>query len=375
MIELDQGCEDRLGAFERQRHMPAVFEPAEDGPVMREPVEITRRAGIAKPIQECRQHRQQRHPLSVHVDPEIEREPPAAALLDFGRPFATAVDDAVTGAVLDLDPPALALELRYGIVNEARPIASSVGKAERYSTTIRAGGAERVEVAQTERLQPVTRCSLGGKIPAADDDPALFDPTQLARGVIGINRAAAINIAEQCNIDPLVPILPPELPIIPAALAIGEQQCRYRRLLPDLLDQVGSRPRQGEIGQVALDQCAECRCLGGRDRRRRERDPDQRPRDIECDRAGEVRGRVDIPGRGRRQRYRRTIVELDINRLPAVGTEPPGKAAMPRWSQGQRRRQILPAAAPGSHHPTQQQVDQVGVLGERGRRASELIPQ
>ena len=45
--ELDQGRQDRLGAVERQRHMPAVLEPAEDRAVICQPIEITRRAAVA----------------------------------------------------------------------------------------------------------------------------------------------------------------------------------------------------------------------------------------------------------------------------------------------------------------------------------------
>src|SRR5262249_40969753 len=162
---------------------------------------------------------------------------------DLGGPFAAGIDDTPAEAVFDLDPPALAFELRHGVVNKARPVASPIGKPEGNSTAVCTGRAERVEVAQAERFQSILRPPLGAR--AADTDPTILDPAQLARRVIGIYQAAAIDIAEQCDIDLLVPILPPVFPIIPAALAIGEQQGRDGRLIPDFLDQVGSRSRQG----------------------------------------------------------------------------------------------------------------------------------
>ena len=224
--------------------------------------------------------------------------------------------------------------------------------------------------------QPVLRRLLGGGVAAANDDATVLDPALLAQRVVGIDQGATIGVAEQCDIDPLVPILPPLLPIVPAALAIGEHQGRNRRIIADLLDQVGPWPRQHEIGQVALDQCAECGGLSDRHRRRRQRDPDQRPRDIECHRAREIFLRVDIPGRGAGQRHRWSVVELDFDRLTAIWTEPPGEAAAARRPQCQRwRRQVLPTAAAGGDDPMQQQVDQVGVFREGRRRAAETVAQ
>src|SRR4029077_16941381 len=61
---------------------------------------------------------------------------------------------------------------------------------------------------------------------------------------------------------------------------------------------------------------------------------------------------------------------------PRGASEPPGEAAVPRRPQCQgRQSQILPAATPASDHPAQQQVDKVGVLRERRRRAPEPVPQ
>ena len=157
VIELDQGRQDRLGPVERQRDMPAVGEPAEDRTVMRQAVEFVRRAGNAQPGQEPGQHRQQRHPLAVDFDPEIEREPPAAVFLDLGRPLAAAVDDPVAEAVLDVDPPTLALELRHRVINKARPVASAIQKAEGNSAGVLGSRAEGLDGAQPERCEPVLR--------------------------------------------------------------------------------------------------------------------------------------------------------------------------------------------------------------------------
>src|SRR6516162_257858 len=125
--------------------MPAVFETAKNRAVTGQLVELARCAGNAQPRQQPGQYRQQRHPLAIDFDPEIEREPPAADFLDLGRPFPAAVDDPVAEAVLDLDPPALAFELRHGVVDKARPVASSIEKSERNSTTVGGGGAKSLD--------------------------------------------------------------------------------------------------------------------------------------------------------------------------------------------------------------------------------------
>src|SRR6267143_3286076 len=119
---------------------------------MRQPVEVARGAAVAQASQQCSKHRQQCHPLPIDLDPEIERKPPAAAaLLDLGGPLAAAVDNAMAEGVLDIDPPALALELRHRLVDKAGPVASAVGKAEGNSTGLPAGGGEGVDSAQPER--------------------------------------------------------------------------------------------------------------------------------------------------------------------------------------------------------------------------------
>src|SRR6516165_10529062 len=277
--------------------MPAVFETAKNRAVTGQLVELARCAGNAQPRQQPGQYRQQRHPLAVDFDPEIEREPPTAAFLDFGGPLAAAVDDTVAEAVLDLDPPALAFELRHRVVDKAWPVASSIKKGERNSTTVRGGGAESLDRAQPKRLQPILRRPFGRGIATADDNPPPLDLALLAQRVLATNHGVAIEVAEDRNIDPLFPIFSPNLPIVSAAWTIGEHQCRHWRIFPNLLDQVGSRLWHCEIGQVARDQGAECGGLSDRHRRRRQRDPDKRPRHIECYRTREVLLRVDIPGR------------------------------------------------------------------------------
>ena len=210
---------------------------------------------IAQPGQEPGQHRQQRHALAVDLDPEIEREPPAAALLDLGGPLAAAVDDAIAKAVLDLDPPAFAFELRHGVINEARPVAAAIEKGKRDSTAVLGSGAEGLDRAQPERLQPVLRRPLGGEIAAADDDAAVLDLALLARRVVATDQDVAIGKAEQCDVDPLLPILPPAPPNSSGGAArLASIKCRNRRIVPDLLDEVGPRLRQHEVGQVALDE-------------------------------------------------------------------------------------------------------------------------
>src|SRR6516162_11926130 len=189
--------------------MPAVFETAKNRAVTGQLVELARCAGNAQPRQQPGQYRQQRHPLAVDFDPEIEREPPAAAFLDFGRPLARAVDDPVAEAVLDLDPPALAFELRHRVVNKARPVTSSIDKGKRNSTTVCGGGAESLDRAQPKRLQPILRRTLGRGIAAADHDTAVLDLAVLARRVLATNHGVAIEVAEDRNIDPLFPIFSP----------------------------------------------------------------------------------------------------------------------------------------------------------------------
>ena len=125
---------------------------AEHRAVMRQRVEPARFPKIAQTRQQPGQHRQQRDALPVDLDAEIEREPPPAAFRDPGRPFATAIDDSVAKAVLDLDPPALALELRQPVMDKARPVVRSLDKAKGDLTTVAdTGGLERV---QPEFLQP-----------------------------------------------------------------------------------------------------------------------------------------------------------------------------------------------------------------------------
>src|SRR6267142_6464796 len=131
---------------------------------MRQPVEVARGAAVAQASQQCGQHRQQRHPLAVDLDPEIERKPPpAAALLDLGGPLAAAVDNAMAEGVLDIDPPALAFELRHRLVDKAGPVASAIRKAQGNSTGIPASGGESLDSAQPKRLQPILRRPLGGE--------------------------------------------------------------------------------------------------------------------------------------------------------------------------------------------------------------------
>src|SRR6266478_9073060 len=162
------------------------------------------------------------------------RRPPRSTLF----PYTT---------LFDLNPPALAFELRHHLVDKARPVAAAVGKAEWNSTALPAGGGEGVDSAQTEGLKPVLRQPLGGEVAAADDDAPVLDLALLARRLLSSDQGIAIEVAEQGDIDPFLQILCPYLPIISAALAIGEQERRNRRLLPDLLDQIGSRRRQGEV--------------------------------------------------------------------------------------------------------------------------------
>src|SRR6266481_7663018 len=115
---------------------------------MRQPVEVAR-AAVAQASQQCGQHRQQRHPLAVDLDPEIERKPPAAtAVLDLGGPLAAAVDNAMAEGVLDLYLPAFAFELRHRLVDKAGPVAPAIGKAKGNSTGLPAGDGEGVDGAQ-----------------------------------------------------------------------------------------------------------------------------------------------------------------------------------------------------------------------------------
>src|ERR1700730_17077667 len=189
---------------------------------MRQPVEVARSAAVVQARQQCGQHRQQRHPLAIDLDPEIERKPPAAAaFLDLGGPLAAAVDDAMAEGVLDIDPPALAFEPRHGLVDKAGPVAAAVEKAEGNSTGIPASGGKSLDRAQAESLQPVLRRPLGGEVSAADDDPAVLAPAGVARRLHGSNQGIAIEVAEQCDIDPILQILCPGLPVVPAALAVG----------------------------------------------------------------------------------------------------------------------------------------------------------
>ena len=145
--------------------------------------------------------------------------------------------------VLDIDLPTLAFELRHRLVDEAGPVAAAVWVAEGNSAGFPAGGGESIDSAQSERRKPVLRRALGGEVAAADDNTPVLDLALLARGLLSSDQGIAIEVAEQGDIDPFLQLLCPYLPIISAALAIGEQQRRNRRLIPDFLDQVGSRLR------------------------------------------------------------------------------------------------------------------------------------
>src|ERR1700730_6507712 len=159
---------------------------------MRQPVEVARGAAVAQARQQCGQHRQQRHPLAIDLDPEIERKPPAAtAFLDLGGPLAAAVDDAMAEGVLDIDPPVLAFELRHRLVDKAGPVAAAVRKAEGNSTGLTAGGGEGVDSAQPQSLQPILRRLLGSEVAAADDDATVLDLALLARHLLGSNQGVA----------------------------------------------------------------------------------------------------------------------------------------------------------------------------------------
>ena len=78
MEQLDERGEDRLGAVERQRDMAAVLELTEYDAADRDRVDPALQ--VAHATQQRGQHRQQRHPLAVDLDAEIERKPPAASL-------------------------------------------------------------------------------------------------------------------------------------------------------------------------------------------------------------------------------------------------------------------------------------------------------
>ncbi len=116
MIQLDDGGQDRPGAFERQGNGTAIGEPAEHGAVMRERVEARETVHARQLTHQRRQHRQQRHPLAVDLDAEIERKPPVPSLGHGSRPVAAAIDDAVAKPVLELDLPAVGFELRHHLV-------------------------------------------------------------------------------------------------------------------------------------------------------------------------------------------------------------------------------------------------------------------
>src|SRR4029077_9816809 len=119
--------------------------------------------------------------------------------------------------------PALAFELRDRLVDKAGPVAAAVGKAEGDSTGLTSGGGEGVDRAQPQNLQPILRPPLGGKVAAADDDPAVLDLALLARNLLSSDQGIAIEVTEQRDIDPFLQILCPYFPIIPPAWAIGEQ--------------------------------------------------------------------------------------------------------------------------------------------------------
>ena len=119
MEQLDERGEDRLGAVERQRDMAAVVELAEHDAADRDRVDAA--VQVAHPAQQRGQHRQQRHPLAVKLDAEIERKPPAASLVQRRIPIAAAIDDARPEIRVDFDAPAIPLQRRHGVVNKSGP--------------------------------------------------------------------------------------------------------------------------------------------------------------------------------------------------------------------------------------------------------------
>ena len=135
--------------------MPAVFEPAEHRAVMGQSVEFVRHVTIAQPGKQRAQHGQQSHALALHDNPEIEREPPPAALLQLGAPLARAIDDAMAKTVLEFDPPTFTLELRHGFVYKIRPVPLPLGKTEGNSVLVAILRFERLDGLQPEFLQPL----------------------------------------------------------------------------------------------------------------------------------------------------------------------------------------------------------------------------
>src|SRR3954471_23956688 len=115
MEQFDERGEDRLGAVERQRDMPAIRELTEHDAADRDRIDSA--VQIAHTAQQRSQHRQQRHPLAIDLDAEVERKPPPACLARGGLPIPAAIDDARPELRLDLDALAVLLQRGYGVID------------------------------------------------------------------------------------------------------------------------------------------------------------------------------------------------------------------------------------------------------------------
>ena len=102
------------------RH-PPVREPREERAAHRD----LGRPRPSRPGTRCsiaRQHRQQRHPLAVDHDAQIEREPGTCRLAEIGLPIACSLEDVMPEARLDRDPPAFRAQLRQAFMDQPPPI-------------------------------------------------------------------------------------------------------------------------------------------------------------------------------------------------------------------------------------------------------------
>ena len=114
-------------------------------------------------------------------------------------------------------------------------------------------------------------------------------------------------------------------------------------------------------GQVLPDRLA----LLGRHRRGVEEGGDEPGRLGEGERAGDVGGRVDVPGSGTGEDRKGRIVHLHRGPLLAGGAEAPGQAAGPLGALGQRRRVLVAVvAAAGRDHAAEGEVELGRVVGE-----------
>ena len=118
IVELDQRLQHRPQALHRQSEHAAVRQGCVEGLALQD---VPAPGRGPEPCNRLGQDRQQSHPLALDLDPELEREPPATAVVEAGLPVAAGLDDTMAELGRQLDAPALGAQQRQVAMDEAVP--------------------------------------------------------------------------------------------------------------------------------------------------------------------------------------------------------------------------------------------------------------